>query len=158
MMTRYTLFAGLAAAAVAVLAAGCVEPRLTAPDNYIRLSEPGYWHADKVVSADGVYIGVRPSRPAEGGNLDFWTTAVRNQLTGGMGYTLADEGDVTSADGTKGRRMDFSVTLENTSLGYAVALWVLDDRITIAESGGPKDKFDADRAGIEAAFESVRLK
>jgi len=157
-MTRYTLSAALAAVAVTVLATGCVAPKLDAPDNFIRLSEPGCWYAGRVVSADGVYIAVRPSRPAEGGNLDFWTTAVRNQLTGGMGYTLEGEGDVTSAGGTKGRRMDFTVALENTSLDYAVALWVLDDRITIAEAGGPKESFDADRAGIEAAFESVRLK
>jgi len=154
-MARYALLVALAAT---VLAAGCIEPRLKAPETFIRLDEPGYWYADKVVSADGVYIGVRPARAAEGGNLDFWTAAARNQLTGGMGYTLDNEGDVTSADGTKGRRMDFTVTLENTSLGYAVALWVLDDRITLAEAGGPKEKFDADRAAIEAAFESIRLK
>lgn len=141
-----------------VLAAGCVPGRMDVPENYVRLKEPGFLYADRAVSADGVHVAVRKPQAAQDGNLDFWARAVRNQLAVSRGYILVSEGEVSSADAVAGKRMDFTVTIENKSLSYIVAVWVQGDKVTVAEAGGPSEKVDAERACIEQILKSVNVK
>ena len=146
-----------AAVALLVPATGCV-PQMETPDGYVRLQNPAWTYARKFVSADGVYVGVRKSQSAEGGSLDFWATAVRNELVQSKGYTLVKTAEITNADGTAGRCMDFAASIEGRRLGYVVALWVDGDKVIVAEAGGPKQKFDADRKLIDAALSGITLK
>jgi hypothetical protein len=152
-MTRYTLLAVV----VALSAAGCRGPHLAAPETYLRLEKPGYLYADRVVSADGVSIAVRRPEPARDGTLDFWAKAVGNKLTSG-GYLPAGEADQVSADGLKGRRMDFSYTAGSNEFAYTVIVWVDGGNVFVAEAGGPKAAFDADRPKIEASLASINLR
>lgn len=154
-MRTITMLA-VAAAAAALGACGCASFKV--PEGYVKLSDPGYLYQTEAVSADGVYLGLRKPQSSEDGNLDFWAKAIKNQMTGVRGYIFASEADLQSADGTPGKRMDFTANLGGRELGYAVAVWVLGKRVFVAEAGGPKDKFDADRAKIEAALKTVRLK
>lgn len=154
-MIRYALVAAVLAATLATT--GCQASRLTLPENYLRLESPGYPYADRAVSADGVYLAVRKSQPAQGGNLEFWTKAVRNELAG-QGYLLTGERKVASADDVSGSQMDFTYTNEGREFGYTVAVWVDADRVIVAEAGGPKTAFDADRPRLDAALAAVKLR
>ena len=154
-MKRFVVITVIVASLVA--AAGC-ELQMTTPDGYVRLQNPAWVYGRKFVSAHGVYVAVRNPLPAEGGSLDFWATAVRNELIRSKGYTLAKTAEITNADGTAGRCMDFTANIEGRRLGYAVALWVDGDKVIVAEAGGPKQEFDADRGAINAALGSVTLR
>ena len=153
-MKRHAMCALLSAVLVAT---GC-GPRMELPQGYVRLENPGYLWTDRAVSADGVYLAARKAESAEKGDLDFWAAAVRNELTQARGYTLDAEAPITGADGTVGRRMDFTATVEQATLGYVVAVWVRADRVVVAEAGGPKDRLDADRPAIEEALATVPLR
>jgi hypothetical protein len=156
-MKKLTLLTVLLTSALA--ACGCVPSGgFTAPDAYVMLPHPGGFYDKEAVSADGVYFGLRTPQPSEDGTLAFWSTAIRNQLINARGYILAGEADAGSADGTPGKRLDFTATLAGREMGYFVAVWVVGKEVHVAEAGGPKDKFDTDRAKLEAALATVRLK
>jgi len=146
-----------AALVAATLLAGCREPQLTLPQNYLRLESPGDLYADRSLSADAVYLAVRRRQPAQGGSLEFWARAVRNELVG-QGYVLGAETTIASADDVPGVRLDFSHTAGGRAMGYSAAVYVHADRVTVAEAGGPKAAFDADRERLQAALASVKLR
>jgi hypothetical protein len=146
------LVAGLA------VAAGCVPSGLTTPADYVRLATPPYPYVYKAVSAEGVSLAMRQEENPEGGTAEFWAAALKNQLVGARGYTLSGESAVTSADGVTGKRLDFTANLQGSDMAYLVAVWVVGKQIIIVEAGGPKEKFEADRAKIETALKTVRAK
>jgi hypothetical protein len=155
-MKRTTLLI-LVLAAVSV-AAGCRPTRLELPESYVRLAEPGYAHTDRVVSADGVYIGLRRGQRSEDGSLDFWAKAIRNQLAGGKGYVLTGESAITSADGVAGKRLDFTCPINDREFAYTLAVWVHGGQVIVAEAGGPKEAFEADAAKIAGSLSSLKIK
>lgn len=146
------LVAGLA------VAGGCVPSALTTPADYVRLAKPPYPYYYKAVSAEGVSLAMRQEDNPEGGTVEFWAAALKNQLVGARGYTLRGESAAASADGVAGKRMDFTANLQGRDMAYLVAVWVEGKAIIIVEAGGPKEKFAADRAKIEAALKTVRVK
>ena len=70
------LVAGLA------MASGCVPSELTTPADYVRLSSAPYPYCYKAVSAEGVSLAMRQEENPEGGTVEFWAAALRNQLVG----------------------------------------------------------------------------
>ena len=154
-MTRYAL---LALVAAAVAAGGCAKESFTAPEGYVMLASPPYHYQAEAVSADGVYLGLRAAQPSQDGTLDFWATAVKNQIVTSRGYTFVSEAAVAAADGTPGKRMDFTANLQGREFAYLAAVWVKGKDVYVAEGGGPKEKFDADQAKLEKALGTVRLK
>jgi hypothetical protein len=158
-MIRYRKHLAIALVAAALCApAGCARQTMETPAGFVALEPAGWLYADRAVSPDGVYVGVRASVPAEGGDLSFWNAAIRNHLTGARGYAPAGEADLASADGVAGRRMDFTVTADQRELAYTLGVWVHGDRVTVAEAGGPKAACEAARARIDAALASVTVK
>jgi len=144
-------------AAVSFSGAGCGKA-FEAPDGYVMLPSPSYYYRAEAVSADGVYLGLREARASEEGDLAFWTKAVRNEVEQGRGYVFVSEAETRSADGTAGKRMEFTANLQGREFGYLVALWVTGKEVHVAEAGGAKEKFDVDRGKLEKALGTVRLK
>lgn len=155
-MTRYALVVAVMIVSAGTLS-GCREPQLTMPESYLRLESPGDLYADRALSADAVYLALRKEQPAQGGNLEFWFRAVRNELVG-QGYVLGAETKIASTDDVPGVRLDFSHAAGGRAMGYSAAVWVHADRVTVAEAGGPKAAFDADHDRLHTALTSVKLR
>ncbi len=140
-----------------IVAVGC-RPGFEPPEGFVKLDRPGYLYSDRAVSADGVYLGRRISQDAAGGNLDFWSKAIGNELTNNRGYALESESQLNSADSVPGRRLDFVVRQNNADMAYRLAVWVHDDRVTVVEAGGPREALQSVEPQIEQFMREVLVK
>jgi len=90
----------------------------------------------RLVSADGVVIGLRSQTTHSPGTLEFWSKAVANELTNNKGYQLAGAEDATGTNGRKCKFMTFHYSLRGNSMTYLLAIFVDGQGVLLAEAGG----------------------
>ena len=112
----------------------------------------------RATTPEGVVVAVRVVEDEKRGDLAFWTQALTLQLRDVSGYALLDTRDVTSADGTKGRRLEFGHDEDNKPYSYWVTLYPAQGRLFIVEAGGTKDAFVRAKGNVEWMLASVRVR
>jgi hypothetical protein len=139
----------IAAALLALLAAGCSGYRL--PAGYVKVDPP--WDARfKAVSAEGSALIYRTEENPENGNLAFWEKAVTNRLVDVGGYQRTDRQEIRNKSGVPGVELTFEHAQVGVDYLYVLALYVRGGRVHVLEAAGPKDKFTPDLPDIRKAI------
>ena len=153
-----TLAAALALSALA----GCGHHfELRSPTDFVELdpdAQARRGYALRATSADGVVVAVREVDNDRHGSRDFWVDAVRNRIRRSGGYALLSESAVRSADGAEGHQMRFGRDEGQRPYDYWVTLFVTNDHVFVIEAGGRRDHFEEERADVESAIASFRLR
>ena len=144
----------LVAVGAACLAGGCGHA-IDTPDGFVTVDQVGEFDT-RAVSADGVVIGLRIQDNPEDGTLEFWSTAIQNEITDRRGYELIDTEAVTNEAGTPGTLMTFDAKRETLEMAYMLAVFVDKGDVVIAEAGGPADAFVPHQDAIRAALLTAR--
>lgn len=61
-------------------------------------------------------------------------------------------------DGTKGKQLRFGHDEDQKPFVYWLTLYLAQDRLVLVESGGAKDAFERNRAGVEWTHASLKVK
>jgi hypothetical protein len=146
----------LAAALASTLACGKPFDVKTAPGFVPLANQAAYDY--RATTPEGVVVAVRVVDDEKRGDLAFWTQALTLQIRDASGYALLDTRDVTSADGTKGRRLEFGHDEDAKPYAYWVTLYAAQGRLFIVEAGGAKESFARERPKVEAMLASVRVR
>src|SRR4051812_24473178 len=114
--------------------AGCGRPfdAKTAP-GFVELSGQS-WHEWRATTPEGVVIGVHVVQDEDRGDLAFWSETVTLQLRDMSGYALLATKDVVSADGTRGRLLQFGHDEDGKPYDYWVAIFSAQRRLFVVES------------------------
>ena len=113
-------------------------------------------YAVRGVSADGVVVALRVRKIPKEGSLEFWTTAVTNELVDARGYKPGKPEDVTSTTGLKGRLLPFTTEREGAGFTYTVALFIDGRTLLLGEVGGKTEVVTARKDAVRKALLSVR--
>ena len=141
--------------ATLILCAGCHT--LTPPADFMPVERGDLGEYDqRVVSADGVVIGVRSQTTSSPGTLEFWSQAVANELTTNKGYQLAGAEDAVGAGGQKCKFMTFHYSLRGNSMTYLLAVYVDGRGVLLAEAGGKADLVQKQLPAIRQSLLSAR--
>lgn len=108
------------------------------------------------VSPDDVVYRVRSVKNKPEADLAFWEEALRTRLEQ-AGYTLLDRGEVTSADGTRGARLELGAPDGDRDAHWIVAIWVDDGRIVVAEAAAEARVMARHREGVLKAMQGTGL-
>ena len=140
---------------ILILTAGCHT--LTPPPDFMPVERGDLGEYDqRVVSADGVVIGLRSQATASPGTLEFWSQAVANELTTNKGYQLAGAEDTLSVNGQKCKFMTFHYSLRGNSMTYLLAIYVDGRGVLLAEAGGKADLVQKQLPAIRQSLLSAR--
>ena len=150
-MTRTIL---LSCVVVAAALAGCLHD-FNSPPGFVE-ADAGYQFEKRAVSADGVVVGLRTEENPEDGTLEFWTTAIRNELTEGRGYELLKEEAVVAENGEPGTLMDFAAKQGLTEMRYMTVVYVTGSTVLVGEAGGKADAFAAQEGAIRDSLLTVK--
>jgi hypothetical protein len=136
---------------------GCGLHAMTLPNSFVAVDK-AYLAPYEVrgLSADAVVVGLRREANPDHGTLEFWTPAIRTQLTVGCGYKPAGEESVKSDGGTPGSLMTFSTEQQGETYTYIIAIFVQGGDVLVAEAGGKADAVAPRTKEIRAALLSVR--
>ncbi len=142
------------------LLSGCGRPfdAKTAP-GFVELEnqEPGYDF--RATTPEGVVMSVRAiDNASDKGDLTFWTRAVTLEMRDVSGYALLDTVDVTSKDGTKGKRLLFGHDEDGKPFLYSATLFLAQDRLFVVESGGAKSEMERYQASLDWMQREVRVR
>lgn len=118
--------------------------------------EQGY--AYRATTPEGVVFAVRIVEDPEQADLEFWAKAVTLELREVQGYALLSDEAVTSADGTRGRRLRLARELDKETLDYWVSLYLAQGRLFVIESGARREQFEQAKAGVLAMEQSVKVR
>lgn len=142
------------ALAIPFLAAGC--SRLDIPSGFVAVpaADRGAYQ-ERLISADGVVIGLRTQNNLQNGDLEFWTLAIQNHFSKNMGYASIKAEDIQSPAGRPGRVIEFSSSQSGGMFIYQVGLFVSQYRVTIVEAGGRKEEFDRRRDDVLKSIRSA---
>ena len=144
----------LIAVTAAGLAGGCGHG-IDTPDGFVSVDQVGEFQT-RAVSADGVVIGLRIQDNPDDGTLEFWSTAIENEITDRRGYELVDTEAVINEAGTPGTLMTFDAKRETLEMAYMLAVFVDGSDVLVAEAGGPADAFAPHKDAIRAALLTAR--
>jgi hypothetical protein len=112
----------------------------------------------RATTPEGVVVGVRVVEDEKRGDLGFWTQALTLQLRDVSGYALLDTKDVASADGTKGKRLEFGHDEDNKPYTYWVTVFPAQGRLFVVEAGGTKEAFERAKPNVEWMLASVKVR
>ncbi len=115
-------------------------------------------HAYRATTPEGVVVGVRVVDDEDRGDLGFWTQALVLQLRDVSGYALLDSKDTTSADGTKGKLLQFGHDEDGKPYAYWVAVFLAQGRLFVVEAGGAKEAFERARPSVDWMMKSVKVR
>jgi len=140
----------------ASMVAGCAAA-MELPGSFVEVGEADRGMYDlRAVSADGAVLAVRRQDNPQKGTLEFWTEAVKNELTTGPGYKLLKTEPVTSTSGVPGRMLTFAAEKRGVDYTYLVGLYVGSSGILIAEGGGKAEGVNSRLDEIKKAMLTVR--
>jgi hypothetical protein len=146
-------------ALIALLAlAGCGHPFDIAPaPGFVPLENQASfdWRA---TTPEGVVVGVRVVEDEKRGDLGFWTQAVTLQMRDVSGYALLSSTDIVSADGTKGKKLEFGHDEDGKPFVYWISIYAAQSRLFLVEAGGAKDPFERAKPNVEWILKSVHVK
>ena len=130
---------------------------ITPPSSFIELEDQDPTYALRATSAEGLVLGVRELDNDPYGGMEFWVTAVSNELRYSQGYSLLDTTEVRAATGELGTLLEFGRDDATGSFLYSAALFVSDDYIWVIELGGEEDLYQANRTALEQALSSFQI-
>jgi ABC-type sugar transport system substrate-binding protein len=113
-------------------------------------------YIQRAVSADGVVIALRSETNPKDATLDFWVTAIRDELVNRRGYTLAKEEPVEAANGAKGKLLTCTANRSGAEFTYLAAVYVMGGQVLVAEAGGKSDNVVDRLDDIRKAMASLR--
>jgi hypothetical protein len=109
------------------------------PDGFAEL-EANDDYRYRATTAEGVVLAVRREANEPKGGLEFWAAAVANELDL-RGYSQLDTKDITSKNGTPGKRLKYKVSRNGRPNVLWVAVFVTDSRVIVVETGGDEAHF-----------------
>jgi hypothetical protein len=126
------------------------------PDDYIKYYEDN--EQMKAMSAAGVMIEMHKWKNYQGGSVDFWGDLVRRVLVEEKVFHVEKRPEAKFSD--KADRALFQATKQvgSKQFGYIVVLGVDKKNVYVLEAWGPVDEFEKDRAKIEKAVGSMRVR
>ena len=135
---------------------GC-EPKMQMPSGFVEVEtyQRGPY-TQRAVSADGVVIALRSETNPKDATLDFWVTAVRDELVNRRGYTLAKEEPAEAANGAKGKLLTCTANRSGAEFTYIVAVYVMGGQVLVAEAGGKSETVVHRLGDIRQAMASLR--
>jgi hypothetical protein len=135
--------------ALAVCSAACGRPfDVKTPTGFVELDDQSPAYDYRATTPDGVVTAVRALDVNGAGTLDFWTRAVTLRMRSVSGYALIDSSDVSSADGTPGRRLRFGHDQDGKPYRYDVTVFFTSSRLFLLEAGGSREQM----AALEPTF------
>lgn len=142
-------------AGLAVLT-GC-EPHgmMTLPEHFVEMDVDRSGYTKRGISADGVVVAFQVRENLKNGSSEFWTDAIRSDLTG-RGYRLEKEEDVENSAGQPGKLMTFSAKQQGSQFTYMLAVFVTAQRVVTAEGGGKSEAVAKRADAIRASLLSAR--
>jgi hypothetical protein len=142
------------AAAALLGACGCGRGfHVATPDGFVELEDQEDYDY-RATSAQGVVVGVRAELNRPHGNLDFWAAAIDLKLRA-QGYTATATGDVKTAGGLGGKKLQYKQTWADRPHTLWVVVFVTDKNVYVVEAGGDTRLFDKVEASIEKAVASL---
>jgi len=129
-------------------APGFVELDGQAPDGY----------AYRATSPEGVVVAVRVMEDEDRADLGFWTKSIVLQMRDVSGYALVRTSDVTSRDGTPGKRLELAHDEDGKPFVYWVTVYLAQGKLFVVEAGAPKDLFERSQASVEWTMKSLKVK
>ena len=138
------------------LLGGC-DPKMQMPSGFVEVEtyQRGPY-TQRAVSADGVVIALRSETNPKDATLDFWVTAVRDELVNRRGYTLAKEEPAEAANGAKGKLLTCTANRSGVEFTYLVAVYVMGGQVLVAEAGGKSETVVHRLGDIRQAMASLR--
>ncbi len=128
------------------------------PDGYVKYYEGG--DVTRAMSAEGVMLRVERRENHEGGTAEFWAKLVRRVLVERRAVPVREEPALKLKTGTEARVLAGGKQVAGKDTGYLLA--VVSDRrqryLYTFEAWGPRERLAADRAKIEKAVQSLRVK
>lgn len=153
-MLKTTMIRFACVAALMVLS-GCHT--FTAPPNFMPVDRSDQGDYDqRMISADGVVIGLRSQRTHTAGTLAFWSQAITNELVNTKGYQLVESGEEKAANGRTCRLMTFTYSLRGNGMTYLLAVHVDGREVLLAEAGGKSDLVQKQLPDIRKSLLSAR--
>ncbi len=125
------------------------------PDGFAEL-EDGDDYRYRATSADGVVLAVRREANDPKGSLEFWASAIGNELSE-RGYGTAKAEKVTSKDGTPGRRLEYRTSRNGRPNVLWVTVFVSGSRVVVVETGGDADHFRKVEKEVSVAIGAVEI-
>src|SRR5262245_33937026 len=120
--------------------AGCARGfDINTPDGFAELDDSDDYRY-RSTSADGVVLAVRKEKNEPKAGLDFWTAALKNDLSS-RGYGLVKSEKVKSKNGIDGRQLRYSMTKNGRPNVLWVTVFVTDSKVFVVEAGGDEAHF-----------------
>jgi hypothetical protein len=148
----------LTAIVLACVALGGCEPKMQMPPGFVEVDKYDLGPYDqRAVSADGVVVALRSETNPKNASLDFWVTAIRDELVNRRGYFLTKKEPLAqSGDTAPGRLMTFTAQRSGVEFTYMVVVYVQGGKVLIAEAGGKSETVVHRMADLRKALSSVR--
>jgi hypothetical protein len=125
------------------------------PEGFIRYVEAD--HVTRAMSGDGVLILAARHENFRGGATDFWVPFVRRALAAGRAIALQGEPqEIKLKSGASAVLMAGSRSIGPKRYGYLLALIPLKGYVYTFEAWGESDPFEAQRAKLMEAIDSLR--
>lgn len=150
----------LIAVALALPAVACGRPfKVATAPGFVELDgQQNDGFAYRATSPEGVVVSVRVMEDEDRADLGFWTKSILLQMRDVSGYALVRTTDVTSLDGTPGKRLELAHDEDGKPFTYWVTIYVAQGKLFLAEAGAPKDLFDRSQASVEWSMKSLKVK
>jgi len=115
-------------------------------------------YAFRATSPEGVVVSVKVMEDEDRADLAFWTKSIVLQMRDVSGYALVRTADVTSLDGTPGKRLELAHDEDGKPYTYWVTVYAAQGKLFLAEAGAPKDLFDRSQPSVEWMMKSLKVK
>ncbi len=136
-----------------VLFSGCSKLLIEKPEGFAIVSESKEY---KAVSPEGVAYRVRVVQNYPEKNLEFWKSALKNQLVK-EGYMLITDEETFQASGKEGVFFEWAVPYMNKNYAFLTGILVYGKRIALVEAAGDLDLFARYRNSILGSMKTIRL-
>jgi hypothetical protein len=151
-----TRLAALAILLAGTSAGGCAS-EMQWPPGFVEVDRDSRGpFTQRAVSADGVVVALRAEPNPKDATVDFWVSAVREELVNRRGYTLAKEEAATSADGAPGKLLTFTAQRSGVEFTYVTALYVKGREVLVGEAGGKTEAFTPKADAIRKCLTGLR--
>jgi hypothetical protein len=139
----------------AALLAGCAHS-MELPPMFVEVDKAdlgGYEF--RGISPDGVVLGLQMRDNAKHGTLQFWSEAIKNELTN-RGYKHVRSESITSTSGRQGELLSFSTEKSGQKFTYLLAVCVGSRDILMAEAGGKTESVEPRLPDIKKSLLSAK--
>lgn len=141
---------------LSLFGAGCSRGfDIKTPDGFAELDSSDDYRY-RATSADGVVLAVRREKNDPKGSLQFWASAIGNELSE-RGYGTPETERVKSKDGTAGQRLEYKTHKNGRPNVLWITVFVSDSRIVVVETGGDAEHFKKVEKELATAVASIEV-